>query len=88
MTDCSPCRTEVTTAMTLDKWANVPEPEEQEAEDDRKRGFAGKLRTAREGAPVGATDAQIQSVAKEALERSVPTRQVWNERLCEEIVDY
>ena len=74
--------------MTLDKWTNLPEPEEQEPEDSRKRGFAGKIRTAREGAPVGATDKQIQSVAKEALERSVPARQVWHERLCKSIFDY
>jgi len=77
--------------MSLENWVSVPEPDEQPENERGKHqsnGFPGKLTSAQNHAPEGATDEQVQDVAQEAFERGVTAERVWRERLHNDVTEF
>jgi len=65
---------------------------DEQTESDRGKhqsnGYPGKLTAAQNHAPEGATDTDIQDVAREAFERGVTAERVWRERLHSDLTSY
>lgn len=75
----------------LSRWADLPETEPEDAAgrgEHPSTGYPGKLQAARNHAPVGVSEEEIQAVAQEAFDREEQVERVWSDHVHHDMSEY